>query len=84
MVYGKPVINTSLPTGVPSISVDGISGLTVKPGHVEELKEAIQKLVDDKELREKLGEGAFNRVREQYDIKVMIERIYEEYEKLLK
>lgn len=83
MVYGKPVINTALYTGVPSVSLDGVTGLTVKPGDVCELRSAIQRLVDDKELRKRLGEGAFNRVRECYDIEKMIEDIYVEYERLL-
>ena len=52
MVYGKPVINTSLPTGVPHVSLDGVTGITVPPEDVPALAQAIQKLADDKALRE--------------------------------
>lgn len=62
MVYKKPVVNTNLPTGVPYVSLNNISGLTVTPGDTQELSDAIQKLVDDEKLRIKLGENAFDRV----------------------
>lgn len=71
MAFGKPVINTNLPSGVPEVSPDGISGITVKPKDVHQLAEAIKKLGEDKELREEYGKGAKKLVDEKYGIKRM-------------
>ena len=62
MVYGKPVINTALPTGVPHVSLDGVTGITVPPEDADALAQAIQKLADDKTLREQYGSAAAKRV----------------------
>jgi len=82
MVYGKPVINTSLPTGVPYVSTDGVSGITVPPRDEKALAGAIETLVHDDELREKYGKNAYNLVREKYASGKVLEKICEIYEKL--
>ncbi len=62
MAYGKPVLNTSLPTGVPWVSLHGESGLTVPPSDVAALSGAIERLASDSALRETLGQGARRRL----------------------
>lgn len=83
MVYGKPVINTSLPTAVPEVSLDGVSGITVEPGNVDALAEAINKLVSDKAFREECGRAAKKRCQEHYSLDIMQERIRSAYQKML-
>ena len=67
MIYGKPVINTALSTGVPHVSIDGQTGITVPPKDVKALADAIQKLADSPELRRKYGDNARKRVLQEYD-----------------
>ncbi len=64
MVFGKPVINTQLPTAVPEVSLDQQSGYTVPIKNSEALVEAINKLINDEPLRIKLGENAQQRVKD--------------------
>ncbi len=82
MVYGKPVINTSLPTGVPYVSPDGVSGITVPPRDENALAAAIDSLVHDDELRKKYGENAYTLVREKYASEKVLEKISDIYESL--
>lgn len=79
MAYGKPVINTSLSTGVPYVSLNGITGITVKPYDIQQLTDAIQSLVDNPELRQSYGKNAYNRVRNVYDNKKIMNDIYNLY-----
>lgn len=76
MVYGKPVINTNLPSGVPHVSIHGETGLTVPPSDEKALAEAISKLASDKELRETLGKNAAERVQTYFNEKNVIKELY--------
>ncbi len=83
MAYGKPVINTNLPTGVPYVSLHEKTGLTVEPKDVEGLSGAMDRLANDAPLREKFGKAARKRVEEEYKLSSVLDRIYAEYEKVL-
>lgn len=75
MVYGKPVINTELPSGVPYVSLHGKTGLTVPPSDAGALADAINRLASDEELRKKLGNAAAKRVETDFNEKKVIERL---------
>ncbi|MCD8220393.1 MAG: glycosyltransferase [Ruminococcus sp.] len=82
MVYGKPVINTALSTGVPYVSVDGETGLAVPPENPEALAKAIQKLADDPVLRAAYGAAAAKRVEQMYqetDVIDAVEQVLKEF-----
>lgn len=76
MVYGKPVINTALPSGAPWVSLDGQTGITVPPSDAEALANAINTLAADAHLREKFGNNAAERVKLCFNEKNVIREIY--------
>lgn len=47
MACGKPVVNTLLPTGVPEVSVDGVTGRTVLPKNAGALAAALNGILSD-------------------------------------
>jgi glycosyltransferase involved in cell wall biosynthesis len=60
MSFSLPVIASRV-GGVPEIIDDGVDGLLISPASPKELAEAIKRLVEDKELREHLGNNAYNK-----------------------
>ena len=76
MIYGKPVINTSLPSGVPYVSIHGKTGITVPPSNPKALAKAVNLLAHNKDLREKLGRNAYKRVINKFNEKYVISRLY--------
>ena len=57
---GRPLIATSV-GGSPEVCVDGESGILVKPGDVAAMATALARIVDDEDLRKRLGHGARQR-----------------------
>lgn len=84
MAYGKPVVNTNLPTGVPYVSVNGETGITVPPRDSKALVEAINKILNDKELAAKFSKNALRRVEEKFSREKMLETTYSIYEDLMR
>jgi rhamnosyl/mannosyltransferase len=82
MAYGTPVINTDIPSGVPWVSRDGETGLTVPPEDPETLAEALNMLLADPELRERYGRNARQRVEGSFSRNRMVERTREVYREL--
>lgn len=80
---GKPVVSTNLPTGVPYANKNNETGLIVKPKSVEQLKNAINKLLLNDELRNRLGKHAKSRVNNLFTIEKMTKSYLELYNSLI-
>jgi rhamnosyl/mannosyltransferase len=66
MACGKPVVNTALPTGVPEVSVHGVTGITVPPREVAPLVAALRELLSHKEEYERFSQNAIRTVAERF------------------
>jgi len=83
MACGKPVVNTKIDSGVPFVSLHGITGLTVPPADAESLAAGINKLLNDDNLRFRYGKAAKQRVMDEFRLEVMMQRTCELYRQIL-
>lgn len=63
MANGLPVVNTNLKSGVPFVSLNNYSGITVNAKDSEGLRIAIEKIICNKELYELYSSNALERVK---------------------
>ncbi len=68
MACKKPVINTSLTSGVPYVSLHNLTGLTALPNSPVDLKDKILELVHDSNKAILYGENGFQRVENFFSI----------------
>ena len=79
MAFGKPVINTKLPSGVPMVSLHGETGLTVEPGDVKQFMQAMQWMVDHPKERLQMGKKARERMKTEYRQEQMLKKVFQLY-----
>jgi rhamnosyl/mannosyltransferase len=71
MLCGRPVVSTELGTGVSWVNQHEYTGLVVKPGDVGDLRQGLARLLQDPDLRLRLGVGARARVLSQFTAEKM-------------
>jgi rhamnosyl/mannosyltransferase len=79
MARGKPVVSTRVPSGVPWVNQDGVTGFTVTPGDPTALGAALTRILDDEDLRGGMGAAARRRFLEHFTVPRMVERTAEVY-----
>lgn len=79
MAAGLPIVNTALPSGVPTVARDGLEALTVPPGDPAKLAEALGRLLDVPSLAASLGSAGRKRVVAEFDQRLFIDRIHALY-----
>jgi glycosyltransferase involved in cell wall biosynthesis len=82
MAAGLPVVATEV-GGTPDVVVNGATGLLVPPRDPTALAEAIVSLLNDADLRHRMGQTGRERVVQYFSAEQMVERTQALYEKLL-
>jgi glycosyltransferase involved in cell wall biosynthesis len=75
MAAARPVIASRI-GGLPFTVVDGATGLLFEPGNALDLARKIEDLLDDPELRQRMGQAGRRRFEEHYAWDVIIQRHY--------
>jgi glycosyltransferase involved in cell wall biosynthesis len=83
MACGKPVVASDLPTGVRLVNRHGVSGLLVPPGDAFALGDALNRILDDPELRAAYGRAARQRVEDEFTADRMVARTLQVYDEVL-
>ena len=82
MAAGLPVVTTTVGAN-PDVIRDGRDGLLVPPHDPEALAKALHMVIDDPELRERLGASAHQRVLDNHTMTVLGERLKPLYRQAL-
>jgi glycosyltransferase involved in cell wall biosynthesis len=75
MGVGRPVIASRI-GGLPFTVADGATGLLFEPGNVDDLTFKIETMLDDSELRERMGRAGRKRFEEHFTWDAVINRHY--------
>ena len=79
MARAKPVISTAIPSGVPWVNQDGVTGLVVPPGDAVALGRALRQLGEQPAMRQRMGAAGRARYLEQFTRERMITRTVDLY-----
>ncbi len=82
MAMGCAIITTDVP-GPSEVIEEGVSGLLVPDHTVNELAEAMNRLKEDKDLRQCFSEAGLKRVKEKFERQHMLELTYENRMKMM-
>jgi colanic acid/amylovoran biosynthesis glycosyltransferase len=67
MAMEIPCVSTAI-TGIPELIRSEVDGILVPPGDQEQLAAALERLIDDPDLREQLGRAGRRRVQNNFDL----------------
>jgi len=81
MALGKAIVASNI-SDIPLFLDNGECGMLTKPGDVQSLKEALIKLIDDPNLRNKLGRNARERYLKEYSSEIIGKKILDLYSRL--
>ena len=75
MACGKPIVNTDLNSAVPNVARHQQEALTVPPGSVESLANAMNQLLGQPEMAQKLANNGLKRVTMKYSLENFLREV---------
>ena len=84
LAAGLPVINTALDSGVPEVSIDGVTGFTVRPDDPQALAAAMNRVLGDPETARRLSAAARSRALKEYAADRMVDSTVAAYREALR
>jgi len=82
MACGVPVISTRL-VGIPDLVIEGETGLLVEPGEPERIADAIERMIGDGELAERMRVNGRRLIEEKFNLESCLEPLIGLYRKQL-
>lgn len=82
MAVGLPVVSTPV-AGIPDAVEDGVNGFLIEPGDIVALANRIILLLQNDKLRIEMGRNNIKKVKEKFDIDLIIKKVLQEYKSLL-
>jgi glycosyltransferase involved in cell wall biosynthesis len=82
MAFGLPVVGGNV-GGIPEMIVDGETGILIPPRSPRDLADAVERLLLDAELRQRMGQAARARCEELFSLEAHVEAVLREYELVL-
>jgi glycosyltransferase involved in cell wall biosynthesis len=83
MASGKPVVISDIP-GVREVIKNGKEGFLTPPMGIKEMAQNIKKLLDNPDLRKKMGMAGRKKVIEKFEISKVVDQLEKVYQKVLK
>ena len=71
MATALPVISTAI-GGIPEMVVENETGFLVRPGDTGALARAVEKMIDDRQLAQRLGRGGYERAQHLFSIETNV------------
>ncbi|MDD3299673.1 MAG: glycosyltransferase family 4 protein [Bacteroidales bacterium] len=82
MSCGLPVVAFSCPCGPKDIINDNFDGILVEPGNIEQFAEKLGFLMENEEVRKKLGKNAYTRSKD-FDIEIIASQWHQFFTELI-
>lgn len=81
--FSKPLISCEIGTGTSYVNIDKETGLVIAPSSTEELRNAMQHLIDNPEIAKKFGRNAKKRANDLFTADEQSKSYFQIYENLL-